>query len=322
MSIMSARMARATLGEAAVLAGVPEICDHVYATFTDEDELASWGPFAFACAPPIARVQAAIAFARGERDAGVRHCERAIRLSDRMDATAHRAWVHLTWGEGLTGSADARPHLEQARLMAEKLRMPEVLARARAAMTSVREAPKAAPVIPTFALERDGAMWTMEHAGKTLRLKDVRGLAMIKALVDSPDRELHVLDLASDPSTEAVDVGDAGEILDARARDAYKKRIAELREDVEEAERSADSTRAARLRYELDALTDQIAAAVGLGGRERRSGSATERARIVVQRRVREAIKKIAEQDPDLGRHLDWSIRTGTFCAYEPSGRR
>jgi hypothetical protein len=76
------------------------------------------------------------------------------------------------------------------------------------------------------------------------------------------------------------------------------------------------------LRYELDALTDQIAGAVGLGGRERRSGSAVERARVVVQRRVREAIKKIADQDADLGRHLDWTVRTGTFCQYEPRGRR
>jgi hypothetical protein len=41
-----------------------------------------------------------------------------------------------------------------------------------------------------------------------------------------------------------------------------------------------------------------------------------------VQRRVREAIKKIAEHEPELGRHLDWAVRTGTFCAYEPGGRK
>jgi hypothetical protein len=69
-------------------------------------------------------------------------------------------------------------------------------------------------------------------------------------------------------------------------------------------------------------LIQQLSSAVGLGGRARRVGSAAERARIMVQRRVREAIKKVADHEPELGRHLDWAIRTGTFCAYEPLGKK
>lgn len=69
-------------------------------------------------------------------------------------------------------------------------------------------------------------------------------------------------------------------------------------------------------------LVQQLSNAVGLGGRARRVGSAAERARIMVQRRVREAIRKVAEHEPELGKHLDWAIRTGTFCAYEPMGRK
>jgi hypothetical protein len=41
-----------------------------------------------------------------------------------------------------------------------------------------------------------------------------------------------------------------------------------------------------------------------------------------VQRRVREAIRKVAERDAELGRHLDWTIRTGVYSAYEPEGRK
>lgn len=149
---------------------------------------------------------------------------------------------------------------------------------------------------------------------------------MIARLVENAGREVHALDLASDPAAgvgrEAIDLGDAGEILDAKARAAYKERIQELREELEETERFADTSRKERLQRELDALTQQLAAAVGLGGRERRTGSAAERARITVSRRVREAIKKIAEHDPELGRHFDWTIRTGTFSAYEPAGRK
>jgi hypothetical protein len=149
---------------------------------------------------------------------------------------------------------------------------------------------------------------------------------MLAQLVESPGREIHVLDLASegegDAASSAVDLGDAGEVIDVRAREAYKARITDLREDLAEAESQHDEARAARIRAELEALVQQIAAAVGLGGRERRSGSAAERARVTVQRRVREAIKKIADQDADLGRHLDKAVRTGTFCVYEPDGRK
>ncbi len=69
-------------------------------------------------------------------------------------------------------------------------------------------------------------------------------------------------------------------------------------------------------------LLQQLSSAFGLGGRARWVGSAVERARITVQRCVREAIKKIAEHEAELGRHLDWAIRTGTYCAYEPLGRK
>jgi hypothetical protein len=147
---------------------------------------------------------------------------------------------------------------------------------------------------------------------------------MVARLVDHPGRELHVLDLAAEPEDESavVDRGDAGEVLDAKAREAYQRRIVELRAKIEEADRFADVGGADRARRELDMLIQQLSSAVGFGGRARRVGSAAERARIMVQRRVREAIKKIAEHEPELGRHLDWAIRTGIFCAYEPMGRK
>jgi hypothetical protein len=78
---------------------------------------------------------------------------------------------------------------------------------------------------------------------------------------------------------------------------------------------------AERARVELESLTRELSRAVGLGGRTRRAGSAAERARVTAQRRVREAIRRIGELDPDLARHLERTIRTGTFCAYEPNRR-
>ena len=147
---------------------------------------------------------------------------------------------------------------------------------------------------------------------------------MLARLVEHPGKELHVLDLAAEPEDDVAlaDRGDAGEVLDAKAREAYQRRISDLRAEVDEADRFADVGRADRARRELDFLIQQLSSAVGLGGRARRSGSAVERARITVQRRVREAIRKIADYESELGRHLDWAIRTGTYCAYEPNGRK
>jgi tetratricopeptide (TPR) repeat protein len=329
-SVMTARMAQVSLAEAALLCGVPEIYERIYRGLSGDEAVAGWGPFAFSSAGPIARVLGAVAFAQGKTERAVEHCERALSLANRMAASAHCAWVQLTWGEGLAGTPGAREHLEPALVLGEKLGMPELVLRARSALgrgASARPPERLGPTpspLPAFSLQRDTAGWSIQHAGRRFAIKDVRGLGMLAKLVESPERELHVLDLAAEPAPDgaAIDLGDSGELIDARARDAYRARIVELREQLEEAEQFADSARAARLRCELDALTDQIASAVGLGGRERRSGSAAERARIVVQRRVREAIKKIADLDAELGRHLDWSVRTGTFCAYEPRGRR
>jgi hypothetical protein len=214
--------------------------------------------------------------------------------------------------------------------------MPEVAQRARVALGSARDdevrrgarsASTIGDAVMHFTLRRahDGHTWTIECGGRSFRVKDMRGLEMLSRLIRHPGREMHALEVVSERGGEGVvDLGDAGEVIDLRARDAYKARIAELRDDLAEAEHWSDAARAAHIRAELEALTEQIAAAVGLGGRERRSGSAAERARITVQRRIRQAIKKIAFHDPDLGRHLDAAIRTGTFCAYDPegSGRR
>ena len=90
----------------------------------------------------------------------------------------------------------------------------------------------------------------------------------------------------------------------------------ELAELVEQAEARGDVRRAETAQAELEALRKELARGVGLGGRVRRSGAAAERARITAQRRIREAIKKIGEIEPEVAASLDKAIKTGTYCAY------
>jgi hypothetical protein len=108
-----------------------------------------------------------------------------------------------------------------------------------------------------------------------------------------------------------------GPVLDAQAKAEYR-RLIDLRADLEEAERFNDPERASRMREEIERITDQLAAAVGLGGRDREVASHTERARLLVTQAIKAAIKKIARRHPALAEHLTATIRTGYRCEYRP----
>jgi tetratricopeptide (TPR) repeat protein len=163
---------------------------------------------------------------------------------------------------------------------------------------------------------REGEYWTVAFDGAVARLKDSKGLRDIATLLASPGREFAALDLAAPPGGAASAGGDAGEILDDRARAEYKARIAELQSEIDD-----DPVRAEAAQEELDALVAQLAGAYGLGGRARKTGDPAERARKAVTERIRDAIAKLAREHPALHRHLKASIRTGTFCSYAPEHR-
>jgi hypothetical protein len=116
-------------------------------------------------------------------------------------------------------------------------------------------------------------------------------------------------------------MGDAGELLDAEARTAYKARLDELQEEIDEAEDFNDSERAERAREEREFLIRELARAVGLGGRDRKAASHAERARLNATRAIRSAMGSIAKAHPALGEHLAATIRTGRYCSYTPDPR-
>jgi len=172
---------------------------------------------------------------------------------------------------------------------------------------------------PGFSLAREGDYWALRTHVGTVRLKDSKGLSYLDRLVRHPGREFHVLELASDLHPRAAsDLGDAGSLLDSEAKLAYRRRVAELEETVEEAARFGDLARVTSAREELDAIAEQLARAVGLGGRDRRAASAAERARINVQKRLRSTIARIERADRSLGKFLDAAVKTGTYCVFEP----
>jgi hypothetical protein len=184
-----------------------------------------------------------------------------------------------------------------------------------------------------FLFLRQGDYWTIGYQGHVAFLKATWGLHDLALLLRNPGRELHVCELVGQViagpellrkgghaagSCQGGLLSDAGPILDARAKGEYKRRLDDLRRDLEEAERFNDPARAERARDEMDALAQQLASAVGFGGRNRTIGSAAERARSAVTKRIKCSIKRIGEAIPSLGSHLATRVKTGYFCSYNP----
>ncbi len=184
------------------------------------------------------------------------------------------------------------------------------------------------------AFRQSGDYWSISFEEHTVTLRDLKGLHYLARLLAHPGREFHVLDLVSsgvapsattaettDPELTSSGWGDSGVLLDTQAKNSYRRRLAEIDEDLDDARLTGDSGRVGQAEAERDFLIRELSRAVGLGGRERRAGSASERARVSVTRAIRHAMSRIRQHDPALGEHLDRAIRTGTYCAYLPDTR-
>jgi pimeloyl-ACP methyl ester carboxylesterase/class 3 adenylate cyclase len=199
------------------------------------------------------------------------------------------------------------------------------------AISAETPASRSAPDEPAMLFRREGEYWTVAFGGKVVRMRDAKGLGYLARLLRHPHREFHVLDLLVGDGPRGYDTAredglvaatpDAGAVLDEPAKHAYRDRIAELEAEIEEARRWNDLERTARAEGELDALTRELARAVGLGGRDRRAASDSERARVSVTKAVRGAVRRLEDQHPELGRHLTLAVHTGTFCTYDPDPR-
>jgi tetratricopeptide (TPR) repeat protein len=184
--------------------------------------------------------------------------------------------------------------------------------------------------VNVFRLE--GQYWTIGRPTRLLRLKNAKGYDYIRSLLRHPNATVHVLDLAMSPSAEEGSVAREERLgirswkepgdptLDPRARAQYRERLRDLRAELAEAEGNNDSGRVERLRGEIDFLVRELVQVAGPGRRGRPAAQA-ERARLNVTRAIKAAIRRIAEGDPELGRYLDTTIRTGMFCSYAPDPR-
>ena len=178
---------------------------------------------------------------------------------------------------------------------------------------------------------RQNDYWIIRYHGHAALLKSTRGLHYLAVLLCDPGREFHVRELLARPanvSTSGAAITANGRttgrlyagvpVLDAKAKAEYKHQIKDLREELDQAERFNNSQRKTEIQNELQAIADNLADAVGLGGRDRKTSSNAERARSAVTKCIKKAIQKIREANPSLGCHLAARIKTGYFCSYNP----
>ena len=185
---------------------------------------------------------------------------------------------------------------------------------------------------PAFLFRKEGDYWSITFEGCAFRLKDAKGLHYLAYLLHHPGHEFHALDLMKQVSGVGGQVSgadnqkpgtrDQGPSLDRQAKAAYKRRLDDLRDALEEAECNNDLARAAKARAEMECIAQQLAAAVGLGGRDRPVGADAERARLTVTKGIKAALEKIRANHPQLARHFAASIKTGSFCSYTPDPQR
>jgi tetratricopeptide (TPR) repeat protein len=173
----------------------------------------------------------------------------------------------------------------------------------------------------------DGSTRTITYGGTTSAVRDLKGLRYVARLVSEPGREFHVLDLvaveagvlrvgATDDELHAG--GHAGlPVLDAAAKASYRRRLADIEDDIEDARQANDPGRIELAERDREYLIAELKRAIGLGGRDRTVGGSAERARTSVARAIRYGLDQMSTVEPELAAHLRRAIRTGTYCSYE-----
>src|SRR5215469_5209645 len=191
----------------------------------------------------------------------------------------------------------------------------------------------------TAVFASEAEFWAIGYVDSRFLVRDLKGLGYLQHLLRYPNQEFHCLELlggmgTSDAEGRQEDSGsavsrgdsisvyhpaDSGPVVDDQARAEYKRKLVQLKEEQEDRLERGDEEAAERIQSTIDAIAHELGRAIGLGGRVRRMGSTSERARLNIGSAIRTALGKISEHDSGLGVILNRDIRTGTFCQYIPA---
>lgn len=193
--------------------------------------------------------------------------------------------------------------------------------------------------VPIYRFQQQGRIWALAYKGLEVHLTDRKGLHHLAYLLNHPGQPIHVLEIMraaegshmpndsmSGVSTEALleeigasleGFGDAGPLIDQKAKRQILANIHEIDEDIRDAEGLGDVDRAEELRGTREELLQYLSAGFGIRGRVRKAASPDNRARPTVTKAIGRALDEIARIHPELREHLA-AITTGSYCCYMP----
>jgi hypothetical protein len=169
---------------------------------------------------------------------------------------------------------------------------------------------------------REGEYWTIVYAAQVIRIRDAVGLHHLAQLLWHPRREFRAVDLMralamAGACRRGAPARRGTPHLDARATSEYRQRIRDLRDELDESEARNDPWRSERLRHEMEAIVRELRN----GARGRQLDVDVERARIAVTKTLKAVIGRIHSAHPELGEHLEATIKRGHVCIYRPDPR-
>jgi hypothetical protein len=250
----------------------------------------------------------------GDTERATEHLQAAVQENLALEHWPAVVLSRARLAEALAGSEDAGTQRDLALREAAELGMtlPEIPApRVR---TSQRQ---------LVTCRRYGRKWMFELGRRSALVEHSVGMTYLATLLANPGYELLAIELAAGPglNTSSIAAGAASSgqpLLDEAATQYYRRRLAELDEELEEYEANHDLARAERLRAERDWLISELTTTVGLSGRVRQFADNEERARISVGKAIRRALDRITAADQTIGEVLRASLSTGIRCRYQP----
>ncbi|MEO3974452.1 AAA family ATPase [Streptomyces sp. CAU 1734] len=316
--------------QAAAASGDPDRCERARADLLPYEGQWLVSAFGWDIGGPVSLWSGVLDAAQERWDDAVARFSLARRSADRLDARPWSVRARLELALALSARGGPGDGERAAELLAGvdadarelgMARVRERVAAGRPDRTAAGPGPAAAG--PGGEFSRRGAVWRLVFAGRTAHLPDAKGLRDLHALLGQPGREIPAVRLLSPEGGELASAAGAfggDPVLDDEARTRYRRRLDLLDGEIDRAAAAGDERRAAAYDRERRELIAELRRAAGLGGRPRRLGDETQRARKNVTGRIRDALRRMADHHPELAAHLRSSVSTGTACCYRPDG--
>jgi hypothetical protein len=305
--------------EAAMLLGDEKTADAAYAELLPYRHLPIMGSVGVVCLGSAERSLGVAAKTLGDVDLAVHHFEQAVEHNHRL-----ANWVMLSISEGDLGCTliqracpgDVTRGLALVDSAVEALDRFGLHDRSRALHDAARQRLQSVPV-PDGEIVRDGPAWRLAYGDHVVQIADSVGVHRLRRLLERPWTDMTATELAGAMPGPARQPG-RHDLNDVASLRDYRRRIDDLRVDIDQADADHDLDHASARRVELDALLEHLGPSLGLGGRSRAFGDDVERARVAVRKSLGRVFDAVRTQDAEFADRLSDSVKTGIVCRFEP----